>query len=108
MNKKSVLRLTDFEIQSIKDVFKTHFTPHDHLWVFGSRVNPQKRGGDLDLYIETILDSLDKIVEKKIQFLVDVKMKIGDQRIDVVINNPKNHLTLPIYQEARNTGILLL
>ena len=45
------IRLKDYEIVAITDAFKKLFLPQDHLWIFGSRVDMDKRGGDIDLYI---------------------------------------------------------
>jgi hypothetical protein len=37
----------------IRNSFRQCFGGEDHLWLFGSRVNDYKRGGDIDLYVET-------------------------------------------------------
>lgn len=50
--------------------------------LFGSRIYNDKKGGDIDLYI----DSSNASLEKKIDFLVFLKQKIGDRKIDVVVN----------------------
>ena len=102
------MRLTDKQVEQIKQSFNLYFLPQDHLWLFGSRVDMEKQGGDIDLYIETHYDSLPEIVDKKIYFLVKLKSLIGEQRIDVVINRLSSGKMLPIYQEAKNTGILLV
>ncbi len=47
------IRLTTEEINSIKTIFTKYFSNKDHLWIFGSRVDPTQRGGDIDLYIES-------------------------------------------------------
>jgi len=72
------------------------------FYLFGSRVDDEKRGGDIDLYI----DSHDKenLVHKKLDFLVKLKREIGNQRIDVVLNKG---LDRAIDTIARKEGILL-
>jgi len=102
------IRLTDFERIAICRAFKKYFCPDDHLWLFGSRVNHKKSGGDIDLYIETSYNSLPKIADSKIDFLVEIKSTIGDQRIDVIINQLSENLDLQIYKEAKETGVLLV
>ena len=47
------MRLAVCEIESIKQAFTGSFLPNDHLWLFGSRVDDAKKGGDIDLYVET-------------------------------------------------------
>lgn len=73
------------------------------LYLFGSRVDDTKRGGDIDLYLET--DIKENWLDKKIKFLVEVKKITGDRKIDLVINNGTNHQY--IYDVAKEEGILL-
>ncbi|MDF3034197.1 MAG: hypothetical protein K0R76_1151 [Alphaproteobacteria bacterium] len=47
------MRLTMTEQDVIRNSFRQCFGGEDHLWLFGSRVNDYKRGGDIDLYVET-------------------------------------------------------
>lgn len=101
------MRLTARQVSSIQNTFKRHFLPADKLWLFGSRVDDHKKGGDIDLYIETQYDNLIIVAEKQIQLIVDLKKEMGDQKIDVIINLLPLHQTLPIYQEARKNGVLL-
>lgn len=102
------IRLTTEEINSIKAIFTKHFSNKDHLWIFGSRVNTTQRGGDIDLYIESNNNSISSILDQKIKFLVDLKNTIGEQRIDVIMNIKSLNKNLPIYEEAKNTGIMLI
>lgn len=102
------MRLTDFEIKSIKELFVKNFSPGDHLWLFGSRVDDTQRGGDIDLYIETSNKDIAAVIKQKRKFLVELKMMIGDQKIDVVINTLITPTHLPIYDVARQNGVLLV
>jgi len=63
------MRLTPFQIQEIKKAFSAHFLPQDSLWLFGSRIDESKQGGDIDLYIETCYEDLSRVVKEKISFL---------------------------------------
>ena len=47
------MRLNTKEIVHIKNTFIKYFDKNDHLWLFGSRVDDNKQGGDIDFYIET-------------------------------------------------------
>lgn len=100
------MRLTSQAQTAIVQTFQQSFSTEDHLWLFGSRVDDTKRGGDIDLYIETQENDTSKILNQKIQFLVNLEKKIGEQKIDVVIKTPQK--TLPIHTEARKTGVLLI
>jgi hypothetical protein len=108
MPSQKQIRLTTQEIIHIKNIFIKHFGNTDHLWIFGSRVNPKQKGGDLDLYIESNNNSMKQILDQKIKFLVELKQVIGNQKIDVIINAKYLNHSLAIYDEARNTGIMLV
>jgi len=102
------IRLTPFEIDTICKSFQTYFTPEDHLWIFGSRVNPKARGGDIDLYIETTIPDASTVVDKNTAFVIELCEKIGDQKIDVVLNLVTRNYKLAIYEVAREEGVQLV
>jgi len=95
------MRLTTIQIEAIKRNFKHHFSNGD-IYLFGSRVDNQASGGDIDLYIVT--EDRENIAYKKIQFLVDLKREIGEQKIDVVLNYDENR-TIEVI--AKSKGIKL-
>lgn len=95
------MRLSEFEYRCILNAFHQIFKT-GNIYLFGSRVDDQKKGGDIDLYIET--ENSDNLSEKKIQFLLLLESLIGEQKIDVVFHRDS---TRPIEQEAKHKGILL-
>jgi len=96
-----LVRLTETDIFIIKEAFNKIFQKGD-IFLFGSRVDDSKRGGDIDLFIKT--NHKDKILDKKISFLSLLKQKIGDQKIDVVISKDTSRT---IEQEALYKGVKL-
>ncbi len=56
------------------------------VYLFGSRVLEEARGGDIDLYLEAVPEEM-VTVKKKIAFIVDLKKDLGDQKIDVVFKS---------------------
>ena len=97
---KSV-RLSDHYIKIIKSKFKEFFN-NGEIYLFGSRVDKRKKGGDIDLYI--VVDDQTNLFEKKLKFLSRVKRVLGEQKIDIVFNIDKNR---PIEQEAIKWGVKL-
>jgi predicted nucleotidyltransferase len=98
------MRLTNFEKKSIKESFLETFK-RGKIYLFGSRTDDNRRGGDIDLYI--LLDykeSADTLFNKKIEFLGKLQNKIGEQKIDVIISKDKKRA---IEQEALKRGIEL-
>lgn len=95
------MRLSSEQRRAIKDTFLEVFRDGE-IYLFGSRADDEKRGGDIDLYI--VSSCKEELARKKIDFLVKLKSKIGEQKIDVVLSKDT---TRPIEQEAIKNGILL-
>jgi predicted nucleotidyltransferase len=95
------MRLSPVVVQVIKDAFLDVFGKGE-LYLFGSRLDDARKGGDIDLYIAT--DNRDRLGEKRIEFLTQIKQHIGDQRIDLVIERGTNR---PIDKIAISEGLLL-
>lgn len=101
------MRLSDKQCAIIRTAVAEYFGVNAKVWLFGSRVDDAARGGDINLYIEAATDDADAIVEAKLNFLVALYKKLGDQKIDVIIRRPSFKEDLPIYQVARQTGVKL-
>lgn len=84
-------------LQSFYDVFHS-----GEIYLFGSRVDVTKKGGDIDLYL--IVSDKVNLFKKKLTFLAKIKRKIGEQKIDVIFNIDENRL---IEQEAKQWGLKL-
>lgn len=100
------MRLSERERGEIVRTLKQHFGENSRIWLFGSRVDDRARGGDIDLYLEPELREADEIVEAKLESLVELKLRLGDQKIDLVIYRPGGQ-DLPVYRLARETGVRL-
>lgn len=100
------MRLNDKEINSIKAVTNSVFGENAFVILFGSRTEDSKKGGDIDLLIKcskTI--SRYELYQLKLKFLVQLKNKIGDQKIDVIIDG--GQVNNPIFRTVAKEGILL-
>jgi len=98
------MRLTHFEQKMIKKAFIESFE-EGKIYLFGSRVDDSKRGGDIDLYIDLDYDfKIKEILDKKTNFRLNLYEKIGEQKIDIVVSKDKNR---SIEKEILKTGILL-
>jgi predicted nucleotidyltransferase len=95
------MRLNNLEQSSIKKAFKDIFK-NGEIYLFGSRVDDNKKGGDIDLYI--IPQTEENLREKKSLFLSKLYEYIGEQKIDIVIAKDKSRL---IEQEAIKNGVRL-
>ena len=104
------IRLREKDLAYIIALFKKHYDEQqEHLWIFGSRVDVTKRGGDIDLYIETLETDAKLATEKRRKFLYAMHDALGDQKIDIIINMIGSpYPELPIYKIAKETGIQLV
>ncbi len=86
---------------SFEEVFE-----NGKISLFGSRVDDNKLGGDIDLFIELPQKLSSELkFKKRLQFASKIKMKIGEQKIDVVFGEDENRI---IEKEAREWGIELM
>ena len=108
MNMIKKVRLSDHDLNELKHLFLRHFLPGDGLWLFGSRADLTKKGGDIDLYIETNADTVDNAIKMKSDFLWDLEKMIGEQKIDAVLNMLNNPYPLPIHEIARTKGVKII
>jgi len=96
------MRLAEYEKASIKRSFEEIF--HDgKVYLFGSRVDDTKRGGDIDLYLVPS-KKYDDERRKKRQFLIKLDEYIGEQKIDVILAKDPNRR---IEQVALRDGVEL-
>ncbi|MCK5663352.1 MAG: nucleotidyltransferase domain-containing protein [Thiotrichaceae bacterium] len=96
------MRLNHFEIKSIITETKNHFGEHARVYLFGSRVDDNKKGGDIDLYITAHKN--EDLYQQKLQFLIKLQQKIGEQKIDLILAKDPSRL---IEQTAKQEGIEL-
>jgi len=78
------MRLSEKQIEVIRNTAFNHFGDDVHVFLFGSRTDPYKKGGDIDLLIRTQKEKMH--LKQKLLFLVDLKKQLGDQKIDVVFD----------------------
>lgn len=99
------MRITEFERDTIKKLAHQYFGESASVWLFGSRADDSKLGGDIDLFLQTGKEKVS--LDDQMSFLVALKLAIGDQKIDLVVESLRKDKKLPIYEHAKKTGILL-
>jgi predicted nucleotidyltransferase len=83
MSKK--VRLSEKEIRVIRKSAEEIFGKGTKIYLFGSRVDLKKRGGDIDLYIKPKFKN--NLLERRIKFLIKLYEELGEQKIDIVLEN---------------------
>ncbi len=90
------MRLTDFESNAIKQSACEVFGAKTQVFLFGSRTDDSKKGGDIDLYIKA---ETGKDLKHKIKYLLML-----EQKIDIVFAEDQSRA---IKQQAILHGIRL-
>jgi len=105
---KKIARLSIFDMIALELTFKKYFLENDQLWIFGSRVDFLQKGGDIDLYIETHAKTVDEAFNMKKYFAIEFENKIGEQKIDIVMNMLHHPYHLLIHEVAKTQGVRII
>jgi predicted nucleotidyltransferase len=93
------MRLTPHEREVIRRLGLLHFGRLPRL--FGSRLDEDRRGGDIDLLIATDLPP-GQAARRRIDLLADLWLELGERKIDIVLDD--GSAPTPIVERARREG----
>jgi predicted nucleotidyltransferase len=99
------MRLTDDQIQAIKQTAHAVLGDDARVILFGSRIDDAKKGGDIDLLFETD-QTLDNRATTIAALYASLIRKLGDRKIDVILKDAATP-EAPVLVIARQTGIQL-
>jgi predicted nucleotidyltransferase len=99
------MRLTPEQVHIIKGTVARLAGPASRVWLFGSRVDDEERGGDIDLLVES-----DDVIPNRVSMLCKIEgalvMALGDRKLDILIKDARTP-DAPIFQVARRQGAML-
>jgi predicted nucleotidyltransferase len=96
------MRISKSEIEIIKtSILKT--LPNSKIYLFGSRIYDNKRGGDFDIFVKT---SQNCSLKNRIDILTDIEANGIERKIDLIVKSP-NSKEQKIFITAEKEGILL-
>lgn len=99
--KPNQMRLSPAQIDTIRQAARQNFGADALIWLFGSRADDSKRGGDVDLYVEsTHRDTLMSALRCKISLEDSL-----DLPVDLIVKEPGKDK--PIYNLAKSQGVRL-
>jgi predicted nucleotidyltransferase len=79
------MRLSKKEIEAIKRSFAEIFGEGE-IYLFGSRTDDTKKGGDIDLFLELpYTERYEDLLQKRRRFKLKLYDRLGEQKIDVLI-----------------------
>ena len=100
------MRLSDREAEIIANAVRRRFGDDARVFLFGSRVDDCKRGGDIDLLVETRLSG-QAAQRAKLDAMSDIQLALGDQKIDMVLTGPSAADEREIVQRAKREGVAI-
>ena len=99
------MRLNSNEVDAIKGAIADAFGDKATVMLFGSRLDDNARGGDIDLMV-----SVDLPIEEPAWCIARAQAKmimaLGDRKIDIVLNAP-NLAKTSIHKVASTQGVVL-
>lgn len=99
------MRLTTKQIAVIKQKTALIFGDDAQVYLFGSRIDDDAKGGDIDLFIN-LAKEIKNPVSKILRLNGVLQQEIGMQKIDIIFYAP-TYDWKPIHTEAKKQGILL-
>ena len=105
------MRLSTDQIQAIRQAATASFGKGTSVWLFGSRVDDAKKGGDIDLLVcpqaHTTEDATvgQQGFMQKIKMLTLLERNLGERKVDLIVEQPQD--MRPIVEVAYKTGIKL-
>jgi len=94
------MRLTSSQALQITEIIHRHVGNSARIWLFGSRLDDRKRGGDLDLYVEAEPQSIMNELRCKVNL-----EECLDLPVDLIVRWPGE--SSPIARIARTEGLPL-
>lgn len=99
------MRLTQDQLQTIRETAAELIGADARIWLFGSRANDQLKGGDIDLLVE-----VDRIVADRVllatRLAARLERRFQGLPVDVVLRD-QAAMAQPIHEIARRTGVRL-
>ncbi len=105
---KTKVRLSITDSINLEIAFRKYFLPNDSLWIFGSRADLSRKGGDIDIYIESHVGSIDEGATMKTKFWNTLQQMLGEQKIDIILNVLGNSQDQKIFSIAKQTGAKII
>jgi len=96
------MRLSTNELETIKKNV-LQLDPAAEVYLYGSRAIPELKGGDIDLIV--ISEKLG--FTDKLSILVELKLALGEQKIDLSIKSRAEATQDPFFNKVLRNAVLL-
>jgi len=100
------MRVSGKNIATFKNAIRVAFSGQPKVFLFGSRVDDNKRGGDIDLMVVSGLHR-NELEIAKIKAITKIQMALGEQKIDLIVTNDPERDPRPVVREVLQHGVEL-
>ncbi|MBT8420813.1 MAG: nucleotidyltransferase domain-containing protein [Gammaproteobacteria bacterium] len=99
------MRLTERQKKTIHDAALQTFGPEAVVRLFGSRLDDHKKGGDIDLLVESpgLVENAGLIAAR---MSAKIQMQLGERKIDILYTWPGCPQS-PVHRSALREGVVL-
>jgi predicted nucleotidyltransferase len=95
------MRLSTTELNALRSIIGA-LDPDGRVYLYGSRVDDTRRGGDIDVYLQA-----SRPIDLKTRLLTQYRLEVAcDTRVDLLVKDP-GQASKPIHQIAAEQGVLL-
>jgi hypothetical protein len=89
------MRLSTEQAEIIKSIIAREISPDAKIWLFGSRIDDNRRGGDVDLFVET----------KRPDMMGELRCMIGieeavDLHVDLIVSQQNDNRPIAFIAKA--------
>ncbi len=99
------MRITTDQAEITKKTVDRILGTPSQVWLFGSRVDDNLQGGDIDLFVETQANVTNR-ASTICRLYGALMMSLGDRKIDILLKDART-VEVPIFGIARREGVLL-
>lgn len=104
---RDAMRVTSEQLNIMKTLACRYFGEDAELWLFGSRADDRKKGGDYDFLIETSINDADSIIARRIDLIAELQSTdpFEDEKIDIIVKRRFSSFEMPIYEVVKHEGV---
>ena len=92
------MRISQTRAKQASDIIQAQYGEDAKIWLFGSRANDLERGGDVDIFVETVSSDALKRIHCKAKLI-----ELFDLKVDLIVGTGDQ----PIHKIAKSTGVRL-
>ncbi len=100
------MRITALQYQRLTAILRQRFGQNARIWLFGSRVDDDRRGGDVDIYVEAEQVPAGGRVKAKLEAGTALESIFDDATVDLLVRFPDDP-EQPMQRIAKQTGVPL-